>query len=483
MSKSLFLNAFVCPGLGWMIRHEKIKEKPVPLGVQFRMEQGLDIQFRSRKLYPNGVLISDRDIISASLKTKQFMNNPTIQVIFEGTFFLDDYITKADILKRNSNSSWHMFEVKSSVRDKEEFIDDMAYTTMVMLCCGVNISDIFLILISRDFRLGMNNEDLFIEINHTDEVLKKVEIFMPYWKKLNEITKNHEKPENDLIYECKKCDIFKECLGKNIKNHIFDLPYLNQSKFLKLKQSSIFSIENIPNTFSLTPKQNIVKESVKMNKIYIEKKIKSILESISWPTYYLDFETVMTAIPLFPNISPYYQLPTQYSIHKCSEPGKIIDHIFYLADPNKDCRREISKNLIKDLRGDGSIIHYTNIEKTIINRLKVENPGLSSEFDNIIKRLVDLNAIINKYIYHPEFHGSTSIKNVLPVLVPNMSYNELKIQDGDSAMAVFAYLAQGKYSNAEAKSIKMNLLEYCKHDTLAELKLHYALCDICNKYI
>lgn len=95
----------------------------------------------------------------------------------------------------------------------------------------------------------------------------------------------------------------------------------------------------------------------------------------------------------------------------------------------------------------------------------------------LINRLVDLNAIIRKNFYHPEFHGSTSIKTVLPILVPDISYDELKIADGDSASAAFAYLALGKYKNTEVESVRTSLLEYCKQDTLAEVRLHQQLCE------
>ena len=138
--------------------------------------------------------------------------------------------------------------------------------------------------------------------------------------------------------------------------------------------------------------------------------------AISFPTYNLDFETVQTAIPLYSDIAPYAQIPTQYSIHICSSPGQIECHFDYLADPLKDCRRELAENLLHDCGNEGSIIVYTSFEKTKIMGLAELFSDLASSLESLVIRLVDLNAIISKHLYRPEFHGSSSIKRVLPVL-------------------------------------------------------------------
>ena len=140
-----------------------------------------------------------------------------------------------------------------------------------------------------------------------------------------------------------------------------------------------------------------------------------------------------------------------------------------------DCRRELAENLLNNLEGKGSIICYSTFEKNIITRLGELFPDLSSGLTSLFCRLKDLLQIISKNFYHPDFHGSNSIKTTLPVLVPEMSYEDLEIRDGDSAMATFAYLVIGKYVGEEAEEKRRKLLEYCKQDTLAMVKLHERL--------
>lgn len=459
-----------------MMRNGELDIVPT-LGEKFRMEQGNEIGRRAQELYPDGVRTYTPNLPTASKRTIGIMNQKQIPVIFEGTFLIDSYVARADILEL-IDDQWHMIEVKSSVNDKDEFIDDMAYTTMIINRCGFDVSSVSLFLVSKDYRLGMENKALFKKIDHTPEVLNRVKEFATLWEKIEEITKEANKPESQLKYECKDCEIFEECLGKNIENHIFDIPRLGQAKFEQLKSVGIVKIEDIPDTFSLTKTQSIVHNSVLSGKVYATNKLKDELDSISWPAFYLDFESVMTAIPLFSDIAPYTQIPIQYSIHVCSEPGKPIDHKEYLANHKEDWRKDLANDLIKNLGDKGSILCYSNFEKTILNKIKEFCPDMNKQIDLIIGRLIDLEGIIKRNYYHPQFHGSTSIKTTLPAIVPNFSYKGLNISDGDMASATFAYMVEGKYNDHEIKQKKQNLLDYCKHDTLAMVKIHDKLVSL-----
>ena len=476
IKKSIFLNSMVCPSLGWLMRRDLATKTPT-IGEQFFMDQGMDIERRARELYPDGILIDERDVSSALQKSKEFIADKGTPAIFSALFRVGNYTTRSDILIRKDDESWKMIEVKSSINDKPEFVEDMAYTTMVMRHYGLDVSSISLLLISKDYRLGMRNDDLFKEIDHTKNVLKKVEEYMLNWDRVDKITGQEEKPKSELMFECRKCPLFKDCLGNRIENHIFDIPRLSNSKFKQLNEQGIVSIEDIPPDFKLTSKQDIIKKSVQSKNPYLGDGLDKELESITWPTFYLDFETLNTAIPLYPGIAPYTQIPTQYSIHLCSEPGIIIDQSQYLADHRKDCRRELAENLIRQLDGEGSIVVYSHFEKRIVNYLLNEFPDLSSGLNSIIERLVNLQAIIDKNYYHPEFHGSISIKNVAPALIPEISYEDLVIKDGTSAMAVFAYMAQNKYDEAKINKIREDLNKYCIQDSYSLVKLHQNLCE------
>lgn len=478
MSKQIFLNSIACPTCGWLMRSGVFDKKTteLTLGERFRIEQGLEIGKIARTLDPQGVLIDEYCVESGAKKTLRLLNDPDVPTVFEATFLVDRFVAKADVLRR-AKDSWQMVEVKSSVNDKAEFIDDMAYTFMVISRSGVPLSKASLQLVSKDYRLGMSNERLFVEIDHTDEVQERTAIFESLRVPIEEATRSQLKPAPALRFECRDCAIFKECLGKDAENHIFEIPRLSQPKFTELKELGVNCIEDIPEEFPLTENQAKVRNCVQKQEIFVSAQLSRELESITWPSYFLDFETVMTALPLYPDIAPYTQLPTQYSIHKCSAPGQVMSHSEYLSDPSRDSRSELAEQLIEDLGQEGSIIAYSNFEKTILNSLSKTYPDLSTELGLDIDRIVDLGAIIAKHYYHPNFHGSTSIKTTLPVCVPELSYDDLAIREGGSAVATFAYLAMGKLTGVEAESAKQNLLQYCKRDTLALVKLHEHLVE------
>jgi len=475
VTKEIFLQTLNCQVMAWLMRSGQLDGEQLSVSDQFRMEQGEEIGRRARLLYPNGILVEEKGN-SALMRTNNLMADPAVTSIFEGYFLVDQFVARADVLAKKKDG-WHMLEVKSSASEKKEYIDDMAYTTMLIQDSGVDVCRISLVIISGDFRLGMDNEELFNIIDSTAEVLERAEELKEMRQAVDELTSVREQPEGQLTLECKKCSRFREHLSGNVDNHIFDLPRLSRKKFSELEMIGVSEIENIPPDFPLTAHQEMVRKSVNSGEIFAGASLIHELENLLWPVYYLDFETVMTAIPLYPGIAPYTQIPFQYSIHRSTELFSVPEHFEYLADPEKDCRRELAENLIRHLGNAGSVLMYTPFEKRIIRELAEAYPDLASELNLIISRLADLEAIIRKNFYHPGFHGSTSIKKTLPALVPDLSYDNLEIGEGGTAMSEFAYMAMGKYDNEELQKKRNSLLEYCKLDTLAMVKLHERLID------
>ena len=480
LSKTLFLDTITCPTLGWELRHEDIGGQdtlaPKTMGQKFRVEQGMDIGRRARSMYTDGLLVEEMDMEKAASATRQAMEDPNVLTIFEGAFLVDGTATRADILIRNG-AGWRMLEVKSSANDRAEYIDDMAYTAMVISQAGLEITQASLLLISKEFRLGMDNQQLFVEVDHTEEVLIRAEALRQIWPNIIEESSRSQKPEPVLKFECRKCPFFSQCTGKGIQNHVLKLPRMSPKKFSQLADSGIVRIEHIPAGFPLTDRQAIMREAVQTQSPMIGDELGDELAQIAWPAHYLDFESVMTAIPLYPGIAPYNQIPTQYSAHCCDRVGNVTSHCEFLCDHTKDSRFELAQRLIEDLPGDGSIIAYSKFEKTIIRGLASVFPSLAPSLTSLADRIVDLQEIIIKNFYHPDFGGSVSLKSTLPALVPDMSYSHLAIAEGESAMVTFAYLAMGRYDGEYAEAERQNLLQYCKQDTLAMVRLHERLVE------
>jgi hypothetical protein len=176
------------------------------------------------------------------------------------------------------------------------------------------------------------------------------------------------------------------------------------------------------------------------------------------------------AIPLYANTSPYEVIPFQWSDHIFHKDGSLV-HKEYLCEDRRDPREDFTRTLLENLDGRGSIFIYTTYEKTIIKRLAEHLPQYRDDLLCIPNRFKDLCSIIRHYFYHPGFHGSFSLKSVLPVLVPEMSYNTLSIKDGSHASSEYLRLIHPDTPSGEKKKIKEDLLAYCRQDTLAMVRI------------
>jgi len=194
---------------------------------------------------------------------------------------------------------------------------------------------------------------------------------------------------------------------------------------------------------------------------------------LTYPIYHLDFETFQQAIPEFKGISPFMQIPFQYSLHIEHEDGKLEHHEF-LADDSVDPREELAKKLCNDIPRDVTVLTYNkHFEKGVIKKLASEYKEYSSHLLAISDNIKDLMAPFQKKQYiSPSMMGSYSIKYVLPALVPDMkdAYESLEgVQNGTDAMSAFATLSS--LDTDEKQKMRSSLLEYCKLDTLAMVKI------------
>jgi hypothetical protein len=228
------------------------------------------------------------------------------------------------------------------------------------------------------------------------------------------------------------------------------------------------------NTTFSTAQQVQISSELEHKTIIDEVAIKSFLETISYPIYHLDFETFQQAIPEFKGISPFQQIPFQYSLHVQYKDDS-LEHFEFLADEGKDPRYELAKRLVKDIPTDVTVLAYNmGFEKGVIRKLANIYDDLSYHLMCIHDNIQDLmTPFQKKYYYTPAMKGSYSIKSVLPALIPEMekAYKELDlVHNGGEAMQAFANLSKMK-DKEQIQAYRKALLEYCYLDTLAMVKI------------
>ena len=477
ISKHDWLTAQDCRTKGWFQLREE--SSPPTEAERFRMDQGTHVGVLAHTLYPNGTLITSSGDDSAVAVTQNLIADQDFDAFFEAAFQVDQLVTKADILTREGDG-WHVMEVKSSYANSSSiatYVKDLAYTSMVVEQCGLSVTSTSLVLLNRDYRYGDDPTKLFEIVDKTLEVKAIVGDYSSKRQELITALIQESHPEPSLGSSCRSCTYFEsDCLGAGIEYTVLDIPNLHHTKLKKLSASGIVDLSDFPDEIEISDAQEQAKNCSLNNEIYTNDDLQEELEGITWPCYYLDFETVATVLPLYEGHGCHQQILTQFSLHSRSNIDGVLEHREYLADASKDCQRELAENLIAALGDEGAIIVYSPFEKTRIKGLAELYPDLAGALEPIIVRLVDFLVIVKKNVYHPQFKGSYSMKKVLPVLVPDLNYDGLDIGDGDMAITMFAKMANSEVEDID--QVRSDLLAYCKLDTLAMVRLH----DVLDSY-
>ena len=208
--------------------------------------------------------------------------------------------------------------------------------------------------------------------------------------------------------------------------------------------------------------------------------IAKFLEQLKYPLYFLDYETMMGLIPYFDGHRPYQQVPFQYSLHILESPEAELVHKEYLHRDNSDPSRPLTEQLIDDIGTEGSVIvWFESFEKSRNSELGAMMPEYRRAMEAINRRVVDLIVPFKEKWYDdPRFNGSASIKNVLPVVCPHLSYKELGIQEGGSAQRLWMEAVLDNRRAEQKDQILADLIEYCKLDTLAMVEIYRKLCEL-----
>jgi len=230
-------------------------------------------------------------------------------------------------------------------------------------------------------------------------------------------------------------------------------------------------LRDVPEGRLENPLHQKIWRACKTGKAELDKAAAEILRALPYPRYYLDFESINAAIPVWPDTRPYQQIVFQWSCHVESRDGS-IRHDECLADGKTDPRREVAETMIKTLRKRGPVMVYNQaFEKGRIRDMAERFPDLRDSLLAINDRIFDLLPIARNCYYHPEMMGSFSIKDVLPTIAPELDYHDMEVGDGGMAMEAFAEMLQPDISRERRAQLRDALLAYCKLDTLAMVKI------------
>ena len=499
LSKSKYFSYWQCPKKLWLETYKASEREPDDPSTLARMESGTRVGKLAHQLFPNVVdaTVTDAngnpDTAAMIARTQQLIDAGT-SVIAEAAFSYNGCYCAVDLL-RSEGDGWAIYEVKSSTypefegnpEDIEKYVPDITYQKWLLTQCGVNVTDTYLVCLNSDyFRHGeLDMKKLFVIIDMKEQVTRELLSVPANVERAMKTMELVEEPMTDLGMQCHKpypCAFWQYCTRHLPQPSVFNVYGGSGRGFTFEKKLKCYREGNI--TFgSLRDKSlgNIQDQQVSCaldQREHIDRdEIRNFLAELSYPLYFLDFESMQDAVPQYDDTKPYSQLCFQYSLHIKKSAETPYEHREYLAPSDgSDPRRELAEQLCRDIPKDVcTLVYNKTFECSRIKEMAAIFPDLAEHLLNIEANIKDLLVPFRKgYYYVPAMGGSFSIKSVLPALFPDepsLNYHNLdeRVQNGGDAMTIFPKIKD--MDLAEAAATREALLRYCELDTWAMVKV------------
>lgn len=426
-----------------------------------------------------------RPDISAMIEKTQACIGDGVENICEASFSFEGLYCAVDIL-RKENDGYAIYEVKSSTHEQEIYGADIAYQKYVLEHCGITVTGTYLVCINSDYVRGeeLDITQLFKIVDMADWVELETPLIPSRLKLAEKTLASKEEPTCDIGEHCTNpydCAYWAYCSRHVPKPSVFDLYRMSGKKKFEYYHKGIVSFSDMLAAPKLNDKQlRQIQFELSNCGNHIDKGgIQNFLNTLSYPIYFLDFETMQQVIPQYPGTKPYQQIPFQYSLHYIEEPGGELKHREFLAVSGTDPRRAIAESLCKDIPMHTCVTAYNRgFECGRLNELALQFPDLAEHLLNIRSNIQDLlTPFQSGYYYNRAMGGSFSIKSVLPALFPDdpaLDYHNLEgVHNGAEAMTIFPKIKD--MPSEEQEIARKNLLAYCKLDTYAMVKVWEAL--------
>jgi len=478
LSKSRFTSGLQChKKLWWEVHEPDAKELQPDKVLQDLFDQGRLVGEAARQRYPGGVLIDLPHHAGAErvAATKKALDAGA-PAIFEATFIAENTFVAIDVLAKLGDG-YRLTEVKAANSQKPEHIPDVAVQARVAAACGVNITAAEVLHLNKEFR-HPDTGDLFA----STDVTAPVAAFLPQVP--DEIARQRAMLAGPLpdvpiglhCFEPHECPFMCRCWPDS-PDHISNLSGVGKKKTAEYLAQGITSIKDLPKNEKLGFTQKRQLKAMAEGRVVVEPTLaEQLAPFIGSRIGFLDFETIIRAVPVWPGMYPWQQAAAQFSYHE-RQPDGSYTHSAFLAEGPNDARPPLAAAMVRATATADRVVTYTAFEKTRIRELQRAVPELAAELAALEAKLIDLHPVVKNCVYHPDFLGSFSLKDILTPLVPELTYNDLVIVDGRVASVEIARLlfVADKIPRHERDRVRQDLLNYCQRDTWAMVKLVEAL--------
>ena len=483
ITQSLFLHFLHCSKRGWLEHQAKNNpdsDNPISLAQTYRILQRKHLLQLAQAQFPDGHCISGAGE-EAIAQTQEALDRKEA-CVFSPAFETQKAGFRCDILQRMESDRWSLIAVHASTGIKPGHLWGLAFQRYLLETVGHIVQNTTIFHISKDCQYPRLS-NLLTSADVTEDVGAMI-AEMPALLQELECELNQPHPSHVSIgkhcHQPYPCSFTDHCWKDIPEPTIFSIPRLSKPKQRELIEQDIIAIADLPEDFPLTQKQQDYVDLINCDRPKINwPAIRDSLNTLTYPLYFLDFETCSLSIPRFEETHPYDIIPFQYSCHILTKSGE-RNHREYLHQDTRDPRPTLISSLLKHIKPQGSVVVYNkSFEKSVIQKLAHHSPQQASALNEICDRLWDLADIFKYHYQDPAFQGSASLKKVLPVLV-DLNYDQLEIQAGNDAPIIWDLMIQ-RSELIDSNQAASDLRAYNQLDTLAMVKLYQFLREHCDR--
>lgn len=477
LSKSRIVDGLQCPKKLYfrMFRKELIPENTIAL--QHKFDNGNDVGERAQEEFPSGVLIDNEywDIEGGVRDTAKAIAEGAL-TIYEASFMGEGIYARVDVLRRERiGAPWEVIEVKAANSVKSQYIADVAAQALALEHAGIQATKFRLMHLNRQY-IYPGPGPLFCQPDVTADVLALKPKVADRIAKLKAMVEMKREPNTKIGKHCEKpypCDFKYHCFKDFPKRSVHDVPGIGPETAWALIGDGKILIEDLnPEDFADNI-ANGIRLALRKDRTLNTEAIHKAIAKWKWPLYFLDFETLMPAIPRYDGCNPYGSLPFQFSCHVWKSPEAPVEHFELLHLEKNDPRPAIAKALVEGLGTEGTILAYSaSAETGTLKKLAKAVPEYSDRLLALIERVEDPQKVIQRHVYFPEFNGGFSLKDVAPaILGEKFDYSKLAIGSGEEAQAIAEAIMLERKLRRPVEQFREELLIYCRQDTLALVEL------------
>ncbi len=485
LSKSKIIAFRQCPKRLWLeIHHPELREDSASTLASYQV--GHQVGAVAKRIYDPENLGVEIDAQAEGYETA-FARSARLLAesrapIFEAGLKIEGALAFADVMLPvgpKGRGAWRMVEVKSSTSVKDYHHDDIAVQTFIAQAAGVKLKSVALACIDSSWVYpgGGDYRGLLVETDLTEEAIGRAGDVRKWLAEAQQIAAQTTEP---VIAVGEQCEVPFACGFCNYCNRdkpqtefpVAWLPHFSATKRSQLAAMGIDDLRRVPDDM-LNDRQKLVKDHTLKGAVYFDAiGAAADLEPYGLPACFLDFETIMFAVPIWQGTRPYQHIPFQFSVHTVAR-NRTLAHADFLDLSGEDPSESFAKALIASCGSEGPIYVYNaGFESARISELARRFPALAESLQGLITRLVDLLPIARNRFYHPSQQGSWSIKAVLPAAVPELSYDGLDgVKDGSMAMNAYGEAISPETTAQRKSEIHRQLLAYCRLDTFALVRL------------